>query len=101
MDDYGVQWWSVGAIKSLADECPGGSLERGLGVIMAEGNQYLICADFLLWCYAWAICCSDGANHGRIALIGGGPDGFVANDIRTFVRHALLDSIDIHSAPRA
>ena len=36
-----------------------------------------------------------------IVLIGGGADGIVANDFRTFVRHALTDSVDIHSPSRA
>ncbi|MEP9401618.1 SMI1/KNR4 family protein [Sphingomonas sp. VNH70] len=99
MDDFGTQWWGVADIKPLSEECADWKAEDIGRTIMAESGAYLVFADYLLWCYAWAICCSDGPNRGRIALIGGGRDAFVADDFRTFVRMALVDDVTIHQAP--
>ncbi|MDZ7283651.1 hypothetical protein N4G62_16610 [Sphingomonas sanguinis] len=96
MDDYGTQWWSLDSIRSLADECPDGSPGPGLPAITAQEDRYLVFADYLMWCCAWAICCADGPDYGRIALIGGGAEGFVAKDFRTFVERALTGSVELH-----
>lgn len=55
MDDFGTIWWSADRIKSLRDECgndPGGQPNAD---IEAEADEYVVFADFLDWCYAYAI----------------------------------------------
>ncbi|MDF0546481.1 SMI1/KNR4 family protein [Sphingobium sp. H39-3-25] len=99
MDDIGTQWWSAPEIKSLPDECPDGSPGNTNPDIEQERDQCLVFADYLIWCYAWAICCSDGPNRGKIALIGGSPDMFVADSFRDFLRLELVDAIEIHGGP--
>jgi hypothetical protein len=98
MDDFGMIWWGAERIKSLRDECgdesPGGQPNAKIG---DEADQYLVFADFLIWCYAYAICCSDGPNRGRIALIGAQPDRFVAGSFSSFLTLAAQDSPLIHS----
>ena len=98
MDGFGMIWWGAESIKSLRDECgdesPGGQPNAE---IEDEADQYLVFADFLMWSYAYAICCSAGPNRGRIALIGAQPDGFVANSFSSFVNLAAQDSLLIHS----
>jgi hypothetical protein len=100
MDDIGTQWWAAGEIKSIADECPDGPPGRVNDEIEREKHAYLIFSDYLIWCYAWAICCSDGPNHGRIALIGGPPDAFVADSFRQFLLLELTDDLSIHPGAR-
>lgn len=98
MDDFGMIWWGAERIKSLRDECPAGSPGgQPRAEIEDEAGQYLVFADFLIWCYAYAICCSNGPNRGRIALIGVHPDGFVANSFSSFMQLAAQDSLLIHS----
>ena len=90
-------WWAPQNIKSLTEEC--GSTTSSDQVnreIECEADQYLVFADFLAWCYAYAICCSQGPNKGKIALIGGRPDGFVASSFSHFVALAADDSQLLH-----
>lgn len=99
MDDIGTQWWSAPEIKSIPDECADGSPGQLNPDIERERGQYLIFADYLLWCYAWAICCSEGPNRGKVAVIGGAPDTFVADSFRQFLRLELSDAPEIHIGP--
>jgi hypothetical protein len=98
MHDRRITWWAPRRIRSLRDEC-GSETPRGQfnHEIEEEANFYLVFADYLDWCYAYAICCSDGPNRGRIALIGAQPDRFVASSFPTFVRLAAVDSDRLHS----
>jgi len=96
MDDLGTQWWSLKEIKPVSIECPDGSPGRATPAIESERDTYLVFSDYLLWCYAWAICCSDGPNRGKVALIGGSPDGFVAPSFGEFVKLELADAQSIH-----
>ena len=99
MDDIGTQWWAARDIKSIADECPEGSPGKLNADIERESAQYLVFADYLMWCYAWAICCSEGHNRGKIALIGGAPDMFVADSFRDFLKLEMGDALEIHGGP--
>ena len=96
MDDIGTQWWAANEIKSISDECPDGPPGQINPEIEREKDAYLVFSDYLIWCYAWAICCSSGPNRGKIALIGGQPDAFVANSFREFLRLELTDDLAIH-----
>lgn len=96
MDDIGTQWWAQAEIKSISEECPDGPPGQINPEIERENNAYLIFSDYLIWCYAWAICCSDGPNRGKIALIGGLPDTFVADTFGDFMRLELTDDLAIH-----
>ncbi len=96
MNDFGTQWWAASEIKSIADECPDGPPGEANHEIDQEKHAYLVFSDYLIWCYAWAICCSDGPNRGRVALIGGVPDAFVADSFRQFLSLELNDDLSIH-----
>lgn len=99
MDDIGTQWWAASEIKSITDECPDGPPGQINHEIEQEKDAYLVFSDYLIWCYAWAICCSNGPNRGKIALIGGLPDTFVANNFRDFLLLELTDDLAIHQGP--
>lgn len=99
MDDIGTQWWAPSEIKSIPDECPDGSPGQINPEIEQEKDTYLVFSDYLIWCYAWAVCCSNGPNRGKIALIGGLPDTFVADNFRDFLLLELTDDLAIHQGP--
>lgn len=99
MDDIGTQWWPPSEIKSISDECPDGPAGQINHEIEQEKDAYLVFSDYLIWCYAWAICCSNGPNRGKIALIGGLPDTIVANNFRHFLLLELADDQAIHQGP--
>jgi hypothetical protein len=97
MDRYGFTWWAPEQIKNLPDEC--GPRNPGAAVnpeIEAEAQQYLVFADFLIWCYAYAICCSSGPNRGKVALVGSDPNVFVARSFSRFVELVNADSVRLH-----
>jgi hypothetical protein len=97
-DSGGITWWAPGRIRSLREECgPSTPDEQRNQRLEEEADSYLIFADYLDWCYAYAICCSDGPNRGKIALIGVEPDRLVASDFATFVDLAAADSDRLHS----
>ena len=87
-DNEMTAWWAAGRIRNLPDEYEHGSNNPA---IAAEEGAYLFFADYLIWCWAWAVCCSDGPNRGRVAFIGGRPDGFVADSFSEFVERYLRE----------
>jgi hypothetical protein len=98
MDEIGTAWWTLDEIKNIPDECSADALgDRRNPAVVAEESRYLVFADFLIWCYAWAICCSDGEHRGKIALISGG-DPFVADSFTHFVELELNDDPAIHGS---
>jgi hypothetical protein len=87
-DEEVTAWWGLGRIRSVPEEY---QHEISNSAIATEAGAYLIFADYLVWCWAWAVCCSEGPNRGRVALIGGDPDGFVADSFSEFVERYLRD----------
>jgi hypothetical protein len=81
-DDGNAFWWSVVRINNIPDE-----YDHPIGHprIASNAHSYLFFADFLLWAWAWAICCGEGEDRGKVAVIGGDPDHFVADSFSQFV----------------
>ncbi len=100
-DSTAVSLWAAGRIVSLRDAC--GPSSSGLPVnagIEAEADQYLVFACFADWCgYAYGICCSDGENRGKVAMVGvdGGPNRLCALSLASFIRLVAENSMRIHS----
>jgi hypothetical protein len=86
--DHDCNWWPVQRIKNIPDE-----YEHSIGdaAIAAEANAYLFFADYLVWSWAWAICCSDGPNRGKVAIIDGVQDRFVADSFSDFAARCVRD----------
>ena len=82
--DYG-SWWTPARIKNIPDE-----YEHKISApdIAAEAKTALFFLDHLMWCWAWAICCGDGPNRGRVFLIGN-EDRFVADSFGEFVQRYI------------
>jgi hypothetical protein len=94
MDGEMTNWFSLDRVRSIPDELAqfsttphAPSTHPG---IAAEESAYLVFADYMIWCWGWAVCCSDGPNRGRVALITG-DDGFVAASFTEFVERYLRD----------
>ena len=46
----------------------------------------------MIWSWAWAICCEEGGDRGKVALIGGAPDRIVVSSFTEFVKAYIEDS---------
>jgi hypothetical protein len=81
-DEEHTIWWPLGRIRNIPEE-----YEHAISHprIAAAASQYLFFADYSIWCWAWAISCTDDEDRGRVALIGSDPDHFVANSFTDFV----------------
>jgi hypothetical protein len=93
MDEPGVLWWSLSEIKNIPDEY---QHELKNPPVAAEARKYLFFADYLVWCWAWAIDCGDDENRGRVAIIGGVNDRFVADSFGEFVDRLIADHKDVY-----
>lgn len=103
-DAHEIRWWSLDAIRSvpeeLGDRAQAGKMTRALG---GEPEKHVFFADYLGWAYAWAICCSDGPDRGKVGLICTGFEGFVADSFSEFAALAMANSPTVHlsEAPEA
>jgi hypothetical protein len=90
-DEGGGIWWPPERIRNIPEEFrhPLGNPE-----IAAAAERCLFFVDHLCWCWAWAICCEPGPNHGKIALIGG-EDQWVADSFSDFVRSYTRDPMSM------
>jgi hypothetical protein len=77
-----TNWWSVRRIRNIPDEYDSPVNDPR---IAAAADKYLFFADHMIWAWAWAICCTDDADRGRVAIIGGSPDRIVADSFGEFV----------------
>jgi len=81
-DTENTIWWPLHRIRNVPEEYEHPIQDER---IAAAADKYLFFADYMIWCWAWAICCADGPDRGRVALIGGLPDRIVADNFDEFV----------------
>ena len=88
MDNETIAWWNFGQIKNIPEEYP-----HELGAVITNaGKEYLIFADYCIWCWAWAISCANDETRGKVALIAGPTyDRFLADSFSDFVQKYLSD----------
>jgi len=91
-DDGDGIWWNPARIKNIPEE-----YEHPLTNpdIAQRAGSYLFFADFMIWCWAWAICCDDSADRGKVAVITGAGDRIVANTFTDFVKAYIADSLSV------
>jgi hypothetical protein len=89
MDDHNA-WWGLERIRSVLEECD----DQSPSILAADPRKTLIFADHMIWCWAWAICCDGGHNHGRIMVIG--PDRWVADNFSEFVDRYVADQQSLY-----
>jgi hypothetical protein len=99
MDNSGTAWWAVGRVKNIPDEY---EYEIGNGGVASEASSYLFFADYLIWCWAWAINCGNGKDRGRVVCIAGSQhDRFVADSFSEFVDIHIADHHALGPATRS
>ncbi len=87
-DSEGTNWWPLEDLKSVREECA--DWEDGSGL---DGDEKaIVFADFLMWCFAWAIDCSDGPDRGRVIIVTGSSNRQVAGSFDDFLRRYINDS---------
>src|SRR5688572_24926867 len=59
-DAEGGIWWSPMRIKNIPDEYKHSVADAAIG---DKAGSYLFFADWLIWCWAWAICCDESADR--------------------------------------
>ena len=64
------------------------------GPLRPGAERCLFFADYMAWCWAWIICCEEGEDHGRVAVIGAG-DRRVADSFTDFVKAHIADSMSV------
>jgi hypothetical protein len=89
-DHRGTRWFPLADIKSLREECADWATISAL-----DSDKLLVFADFLIWCYAWSVDCSDGETRGKVAIITG-DDHYVADSFDDFLDRYLRDEGALH-----
>ena len=74
-------WWPLARIKNIPDEYE----QPVSGPIARNAAKHLFFLDYSIWSWAWAISCANDETWGKVALIGGALDGYVANSFAEFV----------------
>lgn len=87
-DDAWTSWWALDRIKNVTDEY---DHKSSFEDIELNRSRYLVFADYAIWCSAWCICCVPGGNFGKIAILGGNPDHFIADSFSDLLRRYLKD----------
>ncbi|HSI16789.1 MAG TPA: SMI1/KNR4 family protein [Sphingomonas sp.] len=87
MDAECTTWWPFERLRTLPEECPG---DAPAPILRGRDAQCVVFADHLVWCWAWAICCGDDGNYGKVLLVCG-DDRFVADSFTDFVRRHVTD----------
>jgi hypothetical protein len=86
-DDHMGYWWPADRIKNIPDEYSHGVSS----LVPNKGQKLLFFLDHCIWCWAWAISCETGPTFGKIALIGGHEERFVADTFSAFVDRYITD----------
>lgn len=93
MDSHNTVWWPITELKLVPDEC-----EHDLRGEIAGGEdaaQSVFFADYMLWCMAWAICCAPGPDYGRVLVVNGSNDRFIADSFSAFIDAWLKDPMNL------
>lgn len=85
MDWESGTWWHLDRICNVPE-----GFERPVGEMVPNaGRRYLFFADYLVWCWAWAVCCEPGPDWGVVVVID--RDAVVANSFSDFVAGYIAD----------
>lgn len=85
-------WWPPGEIKNIPDEYTHPIRNPR---IAAKASSYLFFADYSIWCCAWAICCEDGPDRGKV-MVCAETDHFVADSFTAFIQAYVADPNSVY-----
>lgn len=86
-DAEGTKWWALEDLKSARQECAG--WEGGSG--LDGDDKIIVFADYLIWCWAWAIDCSENQSRGNVIMLTGGENPCVAPTFDDFLDRYVQD----------
>ena len=91
-DETDLTWWMPSRIKNIPDE-----YEHAITnpQIADRAHTYLFFADYCVWFWAWAICCDDGPDRGKVALVTGRDDRVIAASFTEFVKAYVADPMSV------
>lgn len=92
MDSDTTSWWPVDRIKNIPEEY---EHEIKNPTVAGNASTYLFFADYAIWCWAWAIACGDDENRGKVVVINGVSDHFVAGSFGEFIDRYVNDRVGI------
>jgi hypothetical protein len=83
-----TDWWPLSRITTVRDE-----YEHRVknAEIVGREHEYVVFADAYLWCWAWAVACTTDRNRGRVAVLDGQTDRFVASSFDEFIDRYISD----------
>jgi len=88
-------WWPLTQIKNIPDEYQHVVAEP----IASHAAKHLFFLDHLQWCWAWAISCVPDETFGRVALIGGHSEVYVADSFTDFVEQYISSWCGVSRVP--
>ncbi len=86
-DDADGNWWPIERISNIPDECEHEVAEP----IATNASKHLFFVDWNIWGWAWAISCGEDETRGKVALINGQTDRYVADSFSEFVDRYVTD----------
>jgi len=92
-DNELTNWWPFESLCTVAE-----GYEHELAPAVAcYRDKLVLFADYSLWCWAWAVNCAPGVDHGKVAVIAGEDhDRFVAESFGSFVGKYVEDDNSVH-----
>jgi SMI1 / KNR4 family (SUKH-1) len=90
-DQGGAFWWPLARIKNIPEEY---AYEIKNDRVARDASKYLFFADYMIWCWAWAIACGDSVDRGRIVVVGASDD-FVADSFGHFVDRYTKNELSV------
>ena len=90
-DAEGTRWWPLGDIKTIREE----SQDHSYWKAEANDDRRLLFADYMIWCWAWAVDCSDGPNRGKVLLVSD-TNHYVTDSFDDFLDRYLRDDRSIY-----
>ncbi len=91
-DSWGTNWWWLDRIRSVREEFPDQAPHASVAHL---ADKTLFFADWLIWCGAWAIVCSDGPERGKIVCQWSEKPAIVADNFGDFVERYIVDFGDV------
>ena len=90
-------WWPIERIRNIPDEYDHEVDEP----VARNAANHLFFLDYSIWCCAWAISCAEDETRGKVAVIGGESDGYVADSFTEFVELYTTDCAALYGVSRA
>jgi len=88
MDNDSTDWWQLARIKNITEEYRCAIRNP---IVATNVEKYLFFADYAIWCWAWVIACGDGDDRGRVVVVNGTDDRFVADSFTQFIDRYVVD----------